>query len=253
MVYEVWILVAFNYPGYTGKICKETVIIQVIFFVFATLLAQVLFVAQIYALSGRNRKVLAVFTFLTAVQLALGIVYIAEPGNTPLALPPIPLDAFQICVLNSSITFNTRVVYTTFSLAYNAASFLTLLRLSYSTCGPRLTWPVVLKTMVKDSALYFIVVFTSHSTGVLFMTLNTTNVRHSSLAVVNAFIPIMVSRLVLNLRRSSDQGTNAQLEWMSRPLSFAPNYELTVRTQTCDQANFPGSSPRGTSFQSDAL
>ena len=63
----------------------------------------------------------------------------------------------------------------------------------------------------------------------------------------------MVSRLVLNLRSSNDQGTNAQLEWVSRPLSFAQNYELTVRTQTHDQASFPGSGSRGTSFQSDAI
>ncbi|KAF9790363.1 hypothetical protein BJ322DRAFT_380751 [Thelephora terrestris] len=237
LIYEVWVLVAFNFAGYTGKMsvqsqrtlfhqlkfdsCKETVRIQVAFFVYATLLAQVLFVAQVYALSGRNRKVLAA--------------------------------AFQICILDTSVTFNARAAYTIFSLAYNVASLLTLLRLSYLTCGPSSTWPVVLKTMIKDSALYFVVVFTSHSLGCLFMTLNASSVKTSSYAVVNVLIPVMVSRIVLNLRKSNDQATNAHSEWASRLVSFAPNHELTVRTQTRHQATFPGSGSRGTSFHSDTL
>ena len=69
--------------------------------------------------------------------------------------------------------------------AADVVSFLTLLRLSYLTCGPRSTWPVVLKTIVKDSALYFIVVFTSHSAGVLFMTVNTVSAKRSSENVFN--------------------------------------------------------------------
>jgi hypothetical protein len=59
----------------------------------------------------------------------------------------------------------------------DVASFLTLLRLSYLTCGPSSTWSVVLKTMIKDSALYFVVVFMSHSLGCLFMTLNTVSAK----------------------------------------------------------------------------
>ena len=41
----------------------------------------------------------------------------------------------------------------------------------------------------------------------------------------------MISRLVLSTRKAGSQ-QKRDLEWMSRPLSFAQNYELPVRTQT---------------------
>lgn len=255
IIYDIWALVAFNYPGYTGNICQKTVIVQPTFLVFATFLAQVFFVAQTYALSKRNHKVLAVFTLLTVIQLALGIIYLTEPGTTSLALPSIPLDAFQICILDSQNAFSIRVAYIVFSLVYNTVSFLTILRLSYSTCGPRSTWPVILKTITKDSLLYFLVVLVSHSLVVSLMALNLSRMEHNSFAVVNVFVPIMVSRLVLNLRKSSDQRTNTQLEWTLRSLSFAPNHELSVCTQFYHQTSFPvsDSDTRGMSTLSSVL
>ena len=41
-------------------------------------------------------------------------------------------------------------------------SLLTVIGLSYSTCGQRSTWPTLLRTLVNDSALYFLVVLASH-------------------------------------------------------------------------------------------
>ena len=40
---------------------------------------------------------------------------------------------------------------------------LAVLTLSYFACGARSTWPTLLKTLIKDSALYFLVVIISHS------------------------------------------------------------------------------------------
>lgn len=106
-----------NYPEYPTNICEKTAIIQLAFLVFATLVAQVFFVAQIYALAGKSRRVLAVSVFLTIVQLTIGIVCLADPGNAPLTIPPIPVNVFKICVLNSPISSLTRTVFIVFSLA----------------------------------------------------------------------------------------------------------------------------------------
>jgi hypothetical protein len=54
-------------------------------------------------------------------------------------------------------------------LTTDTVLLLTLIRVSYSTCGSRSTWPTVLKTIMRDSALYFLAVLASHSLVALFM------------------------------------------------------------------------------------
>ena len=108
----------------------------------------------------------------------------------------IPLGPVEICILSSPVTFIIRATYNFFSLAYgqkmylpgylllslnllttDTALFLTLIRVSYSTCGPRSTWPTVLKTIMRDSALYFLGVLASHSLVALFMILNPVSIK----------------------------------------------------------------------------
>lgn len=100
----------------------------------------------------------------------------------------LPTGPRLVCIPDSQSTFDIRAAYSFFSLAYgqricslcalhasenpytiDAASFLTLILLSYSTCGPRPTWPTILRTMLKDSALYFLAVLGSHLLVVLYI------------------------------------------------------------------------------------
>ena len=46
---------------------------------------------------------------------------------------------------------------------------LTLVQISYLTCGLRSTWPTILKTMINDSVLSFLAVLASHVPMALFM------------------------------------------------------------------------------------
>ena len=62
------------------------------------------------------------------------------------------------------------------------------------------------------------------------------------------YIPVMVSRFVLSIRKAGNQRTGIS-EWMSRPIVSALNYELPVRKQT--HADIPNSHPRGTLISHD--
>ena len=62
-------------------------------------------------------------------------------------------------------------------LMTDIALFLTLIRVSYLTCGSRPTWPNILKTIMRDSALYFLAVLASHFLVVLLMMLNPVSVK----------------------------------------------------------------------------
>ena len=80
-----------------------------------------------------------------------------------------------------------RIAYSTFSLGFgkdipplrlvgvlkppttDIFFFLTVIWFSYLMCGPRSTWPTLLRALVNDSVLYFLMVLISHSLMVLYM------------------------------------------------------------------------------------
>ena len=109
----------------------------------------------------------------------------------PIASILVPFGTLDICIMDSPLTFIIRAIYTFFSLAYgqniplarslfvslnlpmtDTLLLLTLIWVSYSTCGPRSTWPTILKTIMEDSALYFLAVLASHFPVALFMILD---------------------------------------------------------------------------------
>jgi hypothetical protein len=178
MIYTIWLIIGYNYPPYTAKICNHIIIVEFVFLVLITLLAQVFLIARLYALAGESRKVLVTFALLSLANFAMGLALIVLARDTPTFL--LPAGTLLVCVPDSRFTFNLRAVYSFFSLAYDAISFLTLIWLSYSTCGARSTWPTILGRIVKDSAIYFFAVLSSHLLVVLYIIVVPHNLRYFS-------------------------------------------------------------------------
>lgn len=178
MIYAIWITIALNYPTYTAKVCDKVVIIEFVYLVFSTLVTQVFFVARLYALAGESRRVLIVFALLAFIQTTLGIVFEVLARNSPSFL--LPTGTLLFCIPDSRSSFNIRVAYSLFSFAFDLVSFATLIRMSYLTCGPTSTWPTILKTIMKDSALYFLAVMGSHSLVLLYIIIVPGNLRYFS-------------------------------------------------------------------------
>jgi len=233
-----------NYPPYTMKICDKIILVEFTFLVSITLLAQVFFIARLYALSGENRKVLVVFGLLSITQMTLGLVFIILARNAPSFL--LPTGTMLVCIPDSQSAFVIRAAYSFFSLAHDTLSFLTLIYLSYSTCGPTSSWPTILRTIMKDSALYFLAVLASHLLVVLYIIIVPFGLKYFSSVGINVLTQTMVSRLVLSLRESADRTFDVS-EFISENLSFSPNPELPVHSQ-CQSSYLP---TRGRSVSSD--
>jgi len=154
-----------------------------------------------YALAGRNRKLLVALTFLTTAQFTLGIALIVQsrilsareepswresfrrinPTSPHSVGPPFHagchfLDLHDASQDHSGVPGVLRLVFRSLwsgippldSLRVSKLSptdtvlFLTVIGSSYLTCGPRSNWPNLLRAIVRDSGLYFLVVFFSH-------------------------------------------------------------------------------------------
>ncbi|KAF9790362.1 hypothetical protein BJ322DRAFT_1104022 [Thelephora terrestris] len=250
MIYTIWAFVALDYPPYTEKLktlsCDKILIVEFTYLVLVTLLAQIFFVARLYALAGENRKVLVVFAFLAVAQLTLGVVLIVLARNAPSFL--LPTGPLVVCIPDSRATFNIRVAYSCFSFAYDAVSFLTLIRFSYSTCGRSSSWPTILRTVMTDSALYFLAILGSHLVVILVIVIAPSSVKYFSSIGINPLAQIMVSRLVLSLRKSADRTIDVT-DFISAQLSFGPNPELPIHMSRTESSFSPKSE---TSVSTDA-
>jgi hypothetical protein len=143
---------------------------------------------RIYALTRRNRIVTGFFVALTSAQVMLGMVFLASPDNSgqysdpphirasadrfvAIQLPEIKIQPYYICMFASNIRLES--AYTSLSLAFDFCAFIAIVASAYKFQflspgeGFRLTG--VIGTVVRDSTVYFTVIFTSHLTLTMFI------------------------------------------------------------------------------------
>ncbi|KAF9789668.1 hypothetical protein BJ322DRAFT_550952 [Thelephora terrestris] len=165
ILYETWIVVVVWWPGFTYEVCNNTAWIEIAIFVFLTLLAQIFLTMRIYALTMKNKMIVAFFSGVTIPQLALGI-YLTYLGatNPAVVLPPIPLDAFRLCVFARHRPIE--IGYTSISLFFDSAAFFVIfssgLRTGLGSSSVSSSRPSLVHTIVHDATIYFFVIFTSH-------------------------------------------------------------------------------------------
>ncbi|KAF9790731.1 hypothetical protein BJ322DRAFT_1104380 [Thelephora terrestris] len=182
---------------------------SIFMFVFCTLLAQIVLTVRAYAVTKKNTPIAIGFAIITLSQLVLGIVVVvfaAKGGVQP--LPPIPLDAYRLCLFVRHRTLE--VVYTGISLLYDLLAFLLTIILARRSKTSGLQIPTILKIIAEDATRYFLVIFTSHFTiGMIFNTC----LPQESIQLLPAsgnvvFLPVMISRIMLSLKKAADSQRN---------------------------------------------
>ncbi|KAF9786684.1 hypothetical protein BJ322DRAFT_1051375 [Thelephora terrestris] len=175
MTWQFWQLtVTFAPPSRftteVGLICSKNSFYGLFMLVVCTLIAQTVLTARIYAVTMKNIPIAFGFTAITVTQCALGIyltIHTASKGVQP--LPPIPLDAYHLCVF-AQINRGVEVTYTSLSLFYDVLAFLVVVLQAKKSRVRGLNVSTILDTIAVDATYYFMVIFTSHF--VLVMTLN---------------------------------------------------------------------------------
>jgi len=203
MTYQIWLLASSYGPHFNTTICEKTAWYSIFAFITCTLLAQTVLTLRIYAVTVKNIPIAVSFAVITASQLVLGmwlVVLAARKGAQP--LPPIPFDAYRLCVFVRHR--NLEVAYTSISLFYDFLAFSLIIFLAATSQPGVLKVPTIMGTIAEDATLYFLVIFTSHL--VLEMTLNLGRESIQLLPASGnvAYLPVMISRIMLSLRRAAD-------------------------------------------------
>ncbi|KAF9643936.1 hypothetical protein BDM02DRAFT_3191066 [Thelephora ganbajun] len=198
---------------HSPQVCDKTSILALVFFAWATLVAQVFLIVRIYALTRRNRIITGFFVMLTTAQSILGAIFLASPDNAAIRLPEIKLEPFYICLFASNIRLES--AYTSVSLAFDSCAFITIVVFAYRSLSPssvkNFRFTGVVRTVVQDATIYFAVIFSSHLILTMFIFFARDSLKLTPASGNNLFLPMMVSRLVLSLKKSV--GPRSVAEW----------------------------------------
>jgi len=176
--------------------------------VVCTCVAQVALTARIYAVTFKNAAIAIGFAAVTVFQFALGI-YVTALTITMGArkFPPIPLDAYNLCVFSPHRTLE--IVYTSVSLFYDSLAFSMIMffttRLSRKVRELRV--PTLLEIIAEDATWYFLVIFTAHFALELTILFGRESIQLLPGSGLVVYLPVMVSRIMLSLRRAADSNT----------------------------------------------
>lgn len=163
-----------------------------------------------YAVTMKNTPITVGFAMATIGQFTFGIytlVSLAKGGAEE--RPQIPLDAYHTCLFAQRL--DLEIVYVSIPLLFDFLAFsLTLLFIARSKkAGFGVS--ILLKTIAEDATRYFFFIFTFQ----LILVLQEVFYRRSPFLSTSAFsnlvfLPVMISRLFLSLRKAADSQPNEQ-------------------------------------------
>jgi len=195
----------------TTEACNKTSWYALVMFVVCTLLAQVILTVRIHAITMKNTPVSAVFATITTGQLVLGIWMVILAGvNGAEPQLQIPFDAYHLCVFAQTGTpAGQEIAYTSISLFYDCLAFALIILLVTKSKASGLKVPRLLGIIAEDATWYFLVIFTSHFVVVMTLSFGRRTIRLLPGPSVIVFLPLMVSRIMLSLRKAANSSRQA--------------------------------------------
>ncbi|TCD68149.1 hypothetical protein EIP91_011427 [Steccherinum ochraceum] len=236
------IIVSFHAP-WPKNVCSHYVLYPEILKIFTASVIGVIFILRLYSIYSRNTYVLLFFTTLLMVEL--GVKIWAFTDGTMLTLPPELVG----CILVGKSSVGDRFVYTWVAeLVFDTAVFLaTFYRAVFlyrtAEAGAALG---LLRIIMRDGVMYFAAIFASNLVTVLLFVSAPADLKAVNASFSTLITSLMVSRLMLNLRREalrrkpildfriSSQaggwGNEARFEPMTSSWALEPERTTTSRT-----------------------
>jgi len=143
------------------------------------------------------------FVCITVAQLALGI-YLTNLAASapPQRFPPINLPEYQLCLFTRHP--KVEIAYTAMSLIYDVLAFVVIAVLAVRSAGRDFKMPHLLRAIVQDSTVYFLVIFTSHFVLELMLLLARPSLQLLPAIGNVVYLPLMINRLMLSLRKTAN-------------------------------------------------
>jgi len=163
---------------------------------------------RFYALSQKYRLSLVFFSVLSLAQLIFGLVMIGSPSNSGMEFPDVPLDAFHLCMVRTKAAYE--VGYAGLSFIFDLATFIMIFYYA-ARSKSRYGMPSIVKTVLEDATIHFIVMALCHLVLALTVIFAKTTIKLLPATGSIILMPILVTRLVLSLKKAADPESG--IEW----------------------------------------
>jgi len=222
----------------THGTCSRTVIVDQVFLVCITLFSRMFMTLKVYAVSGKNKPLTGALALLMASQLVFGIFSsirsILNPPMETMRLPGCE-GVYRSCALGGDF----QIAYTALSLAFDLPAFLGIIRFSHPWANHKFI-TTLQRAICQDSTAYFLAVLSIQIFVTVAVSSGAPYLRALFPVITNVFIPLMVSRIVLSLRKAAQSSTAHHDDWTVRSLttfetggtSLLSNHELEFRRRT---------------------
>jgi len=221
----------------THDTCFRTVIVDQVFLVCITLFSQLFMTLKVYAVSMKNKLLTAALTLLMTSQLMFGTFSsIWLIVHTPLETMTLPdcEGVYRSCALGGDF----QMAYTILSLVFDIPAFMAIIRFSHPWRRDTLI-STMHRTICQDSTAYFLSVLSIQIFVTVAVSSGAVYPRALFPVITNVFIPLMVSRIVLSLRKAAHP-LLYQEDWTVRNLTTpdsggslsGPHHELQFRKRT---------------------
>ncbi|KAK7683085.1 hypothetical protein QCA50_013758 [Cerrena zonata] len=216
------IIVSFH-DRWPDSVCDRYILYPEILKIFTAFVIGVIFILRLYSIYSRSVPVLVTFSLLLAAELGTKIW--AFTDGTRLILPP-QLDG---CILVGRSPSGERMVYTWAAelvfdtLVFFATLYRTIHLYRNSQGG---TAQSLIRVIMRDGILYFAVIFGTNVVTVTMFVAATPDLKVVNASFSTLITSLMVSRLMLNLRRQAAR-THEAVPYKFSEGSDVPSLNIT--------------------------
>ncbi|KAI0340201.1 hypothetical protein BDW22DRAFT_1360739 [Trametopsis cervina] len=220
------ITVSFHDPNWGIPACDRYVLFPEIIKIFSCIAVGSIFTLRLYAVYGKSRTILFLFTALLAGEVAVKIW--SFTAGTRLQLPP----GLVGCILTGKDA-TSRVMFTWVAeLVFDSCVFVAMLYRTIilaNSVSRESKASSIVHVLMRDGIVYFAVIFVSNLITVLVYVLATPDLKVINASFSTLITTLMISRLMLNLRR-----TNLREEYYTND-SDATTLSMQMRQLRRDQ------------------
>jgi len=192
-------------PSVTDSLCRAAVRWQGFTGVFTFITTELILQMRIYAMYGRSKKILTllVICFISSITAASGVVGAFTLAENVTATP-FPGSSIHFCVVTSipSFFYATWIPIVTFETLLFSLALFKGYQSWKSEVPTGWSGQVALNILIRDSILYFLVVFATYLTNMFIWIFGGAKLFELALGFVATMPTVMTQRLLLNIRQN---------------------------------------------------
>jgi len=205
--FVLWQQIAFRWEGYSQKMCDRTAWLEGFYLVFVFTMAQGFLATRVYVLTARKKLALWTFSALILACVGMGLYMVFSPQTRAIQMLDIPLPIFHMCAMDSPLW--SEWAYVGGVGIYDLVTFVCIvkfIRRYKSSLGHERSLSHLLKTLIQDSTIYFFIMMTFNIAMLTYAVMARASLKNFPLVAPTVLVPVMISRLILSLRKAVDEG-----------------------------------------------